>query len=409
MILPLYLVGVSGAFLQVAGAQWDVSAHILGIVETFFTPAHTLLYTGIALVAIASLYGLVLQSKTIASGALSPSLLTGASIAALGSVLQIIAAPIDFWWHSTYGFDPFLFTPAHSLLIIGLLLGGVGMTIGSIRLLRTQRAGEKIASSPRLVPAVVVLALATLWAQLNFFGYWATDVTGIAYTFGYCSIQQFRSLTPCAFVEQYSLVSFLIAAGIFAASGTVVFWTSKSLFHRTGAITGVAVILATVYSAAALGFSAYALRFLSPPGSWYITNSTPDEGTRIALFIPLYLLFLIPILFLDLSTRNLAGRNRLFLLLLSIIIGPFAAFIDGRYALGLAEIGPSALLFVIIPMVVGGVLGWALLTRMANGLVLNLLVPRSSTHGGLVSRKQPIAQNYDSAEQSGSFGKDKKD
>ncbi len=42
MILPLYLVGVSGAFLQVAGAQWDVSAHIPGIVEIFFTPAHTL-------------------------------------------------------------------------------------------------------------------------------------------------------------------------------------------------------------------------------------------------------------------------------------------------------------------------------------------------------------------------------
>ncbi len=101
-------------------------------------------------------------------------------------------------------------------------------------------------------------------------------MTGMAYTFGYCSIQQFRSLTPCPFVEQYSLVSLLIAAGIFAASGTVVFWTSKSLFHRTGAITGVAVILAAVYSAAALGFSAYALRFLNPPGSWYITSVAPE-------------------------------------------------------------------------------------------------------------------------------------
>ncbi len=251
---------------------------------------------------------------------------------------------------------------------------------------------------PRLVPAVVVLALATLWAQLNFFGYWATDVTGMAYTFGYCSIQLFRSLTPCPFVEQYSLVSSLISAGIFAASGTVVFWTSKSLFHRIGAITGVAVILAAIYSAAALGFSAYALRFLSPPGSWYITNATPDQGTRLALFIPFYLLFLIPILLLDLSTRNLAGRNRLLLLGLSIIIGPFAAFLDGRYALGIAETGPVALLFVIVPMVIGGVLGWVLLHRVANEIVLNLGVPLGSTHGGLVSKKQPVRQNYDSAE-----------
>jgi hypothetical protein len=396
MILPVYVVGVLGAFLQVAGAQWDVSAHILGIVETFFTPAHTVLYTGIALVAIASFYGLLLQSKTVESGSLPPALFTGASIAAVGSGLQIIAAPIDFWWHSTYGFDPFLFTPAHSLLIVGLILGGVGMTIGSIRLLRAQRAGQEFASSPRLVPAVVVLALATVWAQLNFFGYWATDVTGMAYTFGYCSIQLFRSLAPCQFVEQYSFVSFLIAAGIFAASGTVVFWTSKSLFHRTGAITGIAIILAVIYSAAAFGFSAYALRFLNPPGSWYITNATPDQGTRLALFIPFYLLFLMPILLLDISTRNLAGRNRLVALGLSIIIGPFAAFIDGRYVLGTAETGPIALLFVIIPMAVGGILGWALLNRVAGGLVLNLAAPPGSVQGGIVSRKQPIRQNYDS-------------
>ena len=398
MILPLYAVGVFGAFLQVAGAQWDVSAHILGIVETFFTPAHTVLYTGIALVAIAGMYGLILQSKKIEGGSLSPALFTGAGIAAVGSGLQIIAAPIDFWWHSTYGFDPFLFTPAHSLLIVGLVLGGVGMTIGSIRLLRAQRAGQEFESSPRLVPAIVVLALATLWAQLNFFGYWATDVTGMAYTFGYCSIQQFRSLTPCPFVEQYSFVSSLISAGIFAASGTVVFWTSKSLFHRTGAIAGVAVILAAIYSAAALGFSAYALRFLNPPGSWYISNATPDQGTRLALFIPFYLLFLIPILLLDLSTRNLAGRNRVLLLGLSVIIGPFAAFVDGRYALGIINTGPVALLFVITPMVLGGILGWVLLNRVANELVLNLVVAPSDIRGGPVPGKQPIRQNYDSTE-----------
>ena len=129
MILPVYAVGVAGAFLQIVAAQWDVSAHILGIVETFFTPAHTVLYTGIALVALASFYGLFLRSKTVGIGSLNQSLFKGVTIAAVGSSLQIIAAPIDFWWHSTNGFDPFLFTPAHSLLIIGLILGGAGMTV----------------------------------------------------------------------------------------------------------------------------------------------------------------------------------------------------------------------------------------------------------------------------------------
>src|SRR5437773_2769042 len=222
-LIPIYALGVVGAFLQITGAQWDVSAHILGIVETFFTPAHTVLYTGIGMVAIASLSGLVLRTNMAARGKLSPSFFRGVSIAAFGTALQIIAAPIDFWWHSTYGFDPFLFTPAHSLLIIGMILGGVGMTLGSIRLLRAQRAGQELTNTPRLVPAIVILALATVWAQLNFFGYWTTDVTGMAYTFGYCSIQQFRASVPCPFVQQFSTVSFLIAAGIFAASGTLVF------------------------------------------------------------------------------------------------------------------------------------------------------------------------------------------
>src|SRR5712691_1265774 len=127
MILPVYAVGVAGAFLQIAGAQWDISAHILGIVETFFTPAHTVLYTGIALVALASFYGLLLQSKKVGNGSLSHS------------------------------------------LFIGMILGGVGMTLGSIRLLRAQRAGQELTNRPRLVPAIVILAIAAVWAQLNLF------------------------------------------------------------------------------------------------------------------------------------------------------------------------------------------------------------------------------------------------
>src|SRR6266540_3084775 len=96
-LIPIYAIGVVGAFLQIAGAQWDVSAHILGIVETFFTPAHTVLYIGIAMVAVASLSGLVLRTNTAARGKISPSFFRGVTIAAVGTALQIIAAPIDFW------------------------------------------------------------------------------------------------------------------------------------------------------------------------------------------------------------------------------------------------------------------------------------------------------------------------
>ncbi|TMI44463.1 hypothetical protein E6H23_00655, partial [Candidatus Bathyarchaeota archaeon] len=134
VLLPVYSIGVLGAFLQIAGAQWDISAHILGIVETFFTPAHAVLYTGIGLVALANLQGVRLR---LAHGQNSryASLFGGLRVAVVGTELQLVAAPIDLYWHTAYGFDPFLFTPAHSILIVGVVLGGIGMTLGAIRLL----------------------------------------------------------------------------------------------------------------------------------------------------------------------------------------------------------------------------------------------------------------------------------
>ena len=166
VLFPIYAIGVLGAFLQIVGAQWDVSWHILGIVETFFTPAHAVLYTGIVLVAVANLFGLILNQKLRYNPVYS-RLFLGLRIAIFGSILQLVAAPFDFWWHSTYGFDPFLFTPAHSLLIIGLFLGGAGMTLGIVRLFFAQKNGLKIANSPKL-GALVVLAFASFLGTTPF-------------------------------------------------------------------------------------------------------------------------------------------------------------------------------------------------------------------------------------------------
>jgi len=312
-----------------------------------------------------------------ALGKISPSSFRGVSIAAFGTALQVIAAPIDFWWHSTYGFDPFLFTPAHSLLIVGMIIGGVGMLIGSMRLLRARRAGEELPGPPtlvKLVPAVVILGLAAVWAQLNFLGYWATDITGMAYTFGYCSIPQFRAF-QCSLVNAdslASLVSFLVASGIFAAAGTIIFWTSKSLFRRRGVITGIALIIAAVYSAAVLGFSAFELSFSNPPGSWYVTNISPDQGARIALFIPIYLLSLIPVLVLDLSTRISLRRSRM--VVLSALIGSFTALVDGRFSLGLSEssLDVTGVAILLFPMIVGGLAGWAILNGTTHKIIPSL-------------------------------------
>ncbi len=389
-LIPIYAIGVVGAFLQIAGAQWDVSAHILGIVETFFTPAHTVLYIGIAMVAVASLSGLVLRSRSAAEQTIPPVLLKGLGIGLVGSAFQVIAAPIDFWWHSTYGFDPFLFTPAHSLLIVGMIIGGAGMVIGSVRIFRAQRAGLQVPGTPRmakLVPGIVILGLAALWLQLNFFGYWITDITGMAYTFGYCTIADFRAF-QCPLVDSSglaSLVSFLLASGIFATAGTIIFWTTKSLFHRRGIITIIALVMAAVYSFAVLAFPAYELSFSNPPGSWYLANTSPDQGTRLAFFIPIYLLSVIPVIVFDLLTK--ISMRRGIVLGLSALIGPFMALVDGRFTLGVSEstLDMAGIAILLFPLIVGGLGGWALLNRMTHEIF-----PKISASDLMRSERQDI-------------------
>src|SRR5437879_7386423 len=294
-LLPVYGVGVLGAFLQIAGAQWDVSAHILGIVETFFTPAHAVLYSGIGLVALANLQGVRLR---LAYGQNSryASLFGGLRVAVVGTELQLVAAPIDLYWHTVYGFDPFLFTPAHSILILGVVLGGTGMTLVTIRLLQAQRAGQQITARPWLLTAIVVLGLASMWGQFNLLGYWLTDLSGMAYTLGICSIEVFRSFTRCEFASQFSLVSELVSFGIFAATGTFFFWTTKKLSRRNGVATLTASILAAVYGGLAIGVFAYAMTFVNPPGSFCLRHPRPPALAALARRSPIRLLALVPLL-----------------------------------------------------------------------------------------------------------------
>jgi hypothetical protein len=169
LLFIAYGIGTTGVLLQIEAAHWDVSWHILGIVETFFTPPHAVLYTGIFLTIIAALLGLYLRMSS------NTPLLTGLQLAAVGGGMQLVAGPLDFWWHATYGFDPYLFTPTHSILITGLIVEGVGMALGAARLLDAHNSGRSIegfVASGRVLQAMVVITLAVLWLDMNFFLNW---------------------------------------------------------------------------------------------------------------------------------------------------------------------------------------------------------------------------------------------
>src|SRR3712207_2353321 len=63
VLLAALLVATAGGILQIGGASWDVTSHILRQPETFFTPSHTILYTGAGLTTIAAIIGIFISLR----------------------------------------------------------------------------------------------------------------------------------------------------------------------------------------------------------------------------------------------------------------------------------------------------------------------------------------------------------
>ena len=63
VLLAALLVATAGGILQIGGASWDITSHILRQPETFFTPSHTVLYTGVGLTTFAAIIGVFISLK----------------------------------------------------------------------------------------------------------------------------------------------------------------------------------------------------------------------------------------------------------------------------------------------------------------------------------------------------------
>ena len=151
LISPIiYLLISIGVSLQISGSNWDIVWHGVGNVETFFTPPHSVIYSGVAL-AIGSVIGGIIQAaftirqqkKDVTWFVLFPSSLPlSLKLAAIGCILQLSAGPFDFLWHTQFGFDGLL-SPPHSVLAVGMLTTALGALIG-IYSHRSNRSSSKI-------------------------------------------------------------------------------------------------------------------------------------------------------------------------------------------------------------------------------------------------------------------------
>jgi hypothetical protein len=113
------------------GASWDITSHLLRTPETFFTPSHMLLYTGVGISMISAILALALFfAKKDTRGR---SFVFGTKIIIIGALMQIIAGPGDFYWHELFGVDGLL-SPTHLVLALGIIMASVGATIGFARI-----------------------------------------------------------------------------------------------------------------------------------------------------------------------------------------------------------------------------------------------------------------------------------
>jgi hypothetical protein len=138
-LVIVYLAISIGVALQISGSNWDIIWHGIGNVESFFTPPHSVIYSGVALAIGSITLGIILFSvleHKKGSNSISlfyflrPSIMPfSLKLAVIGSLLQLTAGPFDFWWHNQFGFDGLL-SPPHSVLAIGMLMVALGALIG---------------------------------------------------------------------------------------------------------------------------------------------------------------------------------------------------------------------------------------------------------------------------------------
>jgi hypothetical protein len=346
-LLVLYVAGIAGALIQILGAQWDVSWHVLELVETFFTLPHTVMYSGIAFSLLSSLIALAYYHRILLyNRERNRFLLHGFIIALAGSGLQLFAGQFDYWWHDNFGFDPFLFTPSHMPLIIGFFLNGIGMWIGITYLIRNKKSrmpdsalGESLPRRFKLLQILAVLSLVALWYDLSTLVHLFTDVSGIAYTF---------HLNEKTFMEQTGTIAFVSGVAGTAAIGSIILIAAKSSLKFRGAATVVAALLVGTSIAFNVGFRAIVL------------NGT-EEGIVLAYFIPLYMSFLAPVVLFDI----LAGKRLLtakaattttigWVIFASVLLGPVGTFLDSWYSVELWIHDNQMLPFWLLPMFAGG-------------------------------------------------------
>src|SRR3989442_2680778 len=246
LLLAALILATIGAFLQIGGTSWDITSHLLQRPESFFTPSHTLLYTGVGMVTIAAGIGgtLLLTNKELRT----KSFATAFKLFIIGSGIALVAGPADFWWHQTFGVDGLL-SPTHLTLATGMLINSVAVVLGLARIIvHFSSKSKKLMIKGALIPAFAAMWLTLIW-YVHLFALPLSN--GLHFNF---------NLDPIA--------ETLIAIVALPLIGSIVFLTAAKTIggdRKFGAASAVAIVLIGINVFASIVPSYRAVSFLP----WY--------------------------------------------------------------------------------------------------------------------------------------------
>lgn len=167
--LPLHLTAVVvGATSILLGLIWDISWHMSIGRDTFWTPAHMMIYFGGTLAGISCGLRVLASSfwqrdRHAADGVRLWKYFTGPIggwICIWGAFAMLTSAPFDDWWHNAYGLDVQILSPPHVVLLCGLL----GILVGAQTMAVSAQNTEGDSTSRATVVAFASGVLLTLAA-----------------------------------------------------------------------------------------------------------------------------------------------------------------------------------------------------------------------------------------------------
>ena len=257
--VSVLILATIGVFIQTEGASWDVTSHLLRRPETFFTPSHTMLYTGVGLSIIAAAISAHLLRKNDAE-IRTKSFSTALKLLIIGSAISLVAGPSDYLWHQVFGVDGLL-SPTHLTLVTGMLINCIAVVLGLARIIvHFPTAIERRLRT--LIKVAMIPAFAVMWVMMIWYVYMFALPLSNGQHFNF-------NLNP----THESIISVIALPTI----GSIAFITASRTIGSFGAASAVTALL--------LGMNSFA-------------NIVPSN--QLMPFLPWYLMLIIPAILADL-------------------------------------------------------------------------------------------------------------